>query len=98
MTKKAKVAPKKHAAEPEKPAEVKVQAAPVVIHPPATLPPEQQIEINKKNYEKELPGRIQPARIDRGNGDICVRQRRDLRAACAWPDGPKSCESPVGCA
>ena len=43
---------------PAKPVEVTVQAEPapaqVVIHIPTTLPPEQQIEINKKSYEKEL--------------------------------------------
>jgi polyphosphate kinase len=60
MAKKAKDAPKKkHAAAAEKPAAVTVQAppapAPVVARPPTpTVPPEQQIEINKKTYEKEL--------------------------------------------
>ena len=57
MSKKNKESQKKHSpAEPEKVTEVKVQPLPVAEAPHLStiIPPEQQIVLNKKSYEKEL--------------------------------------------
>jgi len=57
MAKKEKDVQKKHAGgnnEKEKPAEVKIPPAPAIVRPGAAVPPEQQILLTKKSYEKEL--------------------------------------------
>ena len=57
MSKKNKETQKKHSsAEPQKVTEVKVQPLQVADapHPSTIIPPEQQIVLNKKSYEKEL--------------------------------------------
>ena len=57
MSKKSKESQKKHSpVGPEKVTEVKVQPLPVADapHPSTIIPPEQQIVLNKRSYEKEL--------------------------------------------